>query len=252
MHLYHKTFGQGHPLIILHGLLGSSDNWQTLGKKLAEDYMVYLVDLRNHGRSPDMDTHSYPEMVEDLRAFLEENWIHEAHVLGHSMGGKVAMQLALTYPDLVDKLVVVDIAPRAYEPGHEIIFKALKAVDIDTLTSRGEAEEAMEPFIPQKGVRQFLLKSLKRTDDGFAWKMNLKVLDRDYENIIQAVESKDPFPGPTLFVAGGKSDYLTESDEPMIRELFPKARIEVIPGAGHWVHAEAPGALLELLRNFLT
>ncbi len=252
MDLNFKTFGRGFPLIILHGMLGSLDNWQTLGKKLAEHFMVYLVDQRNHGRSPHAESHTYPEMAEDLRAFMEANWIHEAHLIGHSMGGKTAMQLALDHPELVEKLVVVDMAPRAYEPGHNLIFEGLCAIDVQEAASREEADDMLAEHIPQPSIRQFLLKNLRRNGkNGFRWKMNLEVIKREYPEILKAVTGKHPFPGPALFAYGEDSDYVVPDDAPDIRALFPKAELRGIPGAGHWVHAEAPHALLEALLDFL-
>lgn len=252
MELNYKSLGQGEPLIVLHGLFGTLDNWQTLAKAWAEDYLVYLVDLRNHGRSPHVDGLSYPSMAEDLSEFMEQNWIHKAHVLGHSMGGKVAMELALTYPDLVDKLVVVDIAPRPYAPGHDDVFAALFAVDLQKLESRQEAEAILEKHIDEWGVRQFLLKNLSRTKEGgFEWKMNLPVIYRDYARILEPPTENEPFEGPTLFIRGAESRYVKDEDVLRIQELFPRSTLSTVPGAGHWLHADQPEILKNMVIDFL-
>lgn len=251
MELYHREYGQGEPLLILHGLFGFSDNWQTIAKALSEQFLVIALDLRNHGRSPHAPSHTYADMAEDLREFMQKNWIHSARIMGHSMGGKAAMQLALTHPDLVEKLVVVDIAPGRATDKHQAIYRTLLDIDLEKMTTRQDIEAAMAANIPDVGVRQFLLKNVTRHDDGaFAWKMNLPVLWRYFPNILGPV-SGEPYEGPTLFVAGGASNYIRPDDKPEIRRLFPQSRIETIPGAGHWVHAEKPAELLGLLRDFL-
>ncbi|MBV6428240.1 MAG: Esterase YbfF [Haliscomenobacter sp.] len=252
MHLNYKVMGEGFPLVILHGLFGTLDNWQTLGKQLSRQFTVYLVDQRNHGRSPHLPHQDYPAMAEDLHQFMEAHWVYEAHVLGHSMGGKTAMEFALEYPDMVKKLVVVDIAPKPYESGHEDIFQALSAVDLPALTSRQEAEYTLRQYIREDGVVQFLLKNLSRHKDGhFEWKMNLPVLREYYDEILAPPVAKGYFTGETLFVRGGRSKYILDEDQAAIRTFFPNYRLETIPDAGHWVHAEAPSALLELVQAFL-
>jgi pimeloyl-ACP methyl ester carboxylesterase len=253
LELNYKTFGQGDPLIILHGLFGTLDNWQTLGKKLAEHYTVYLVDQRNHGRSPHDEAHTYAAMAEDLHHFMESHWIFKAHILGHSMGGKTAMAFARIYPDMVDKLVVVDIAPKAYAGGHEEIFKALQSLDLSAIDSRGEAEDALKAQISNLGIRQFLLKNLTRSKSGdYRWKMNLDALWSHYQDILDTLPGQHPpFEGPTLFVRGGKSDYIQDSDSAVLEQYFPNYQLKTIEKAGHWVHAEAPKALQQALEAFL-
>ena len=253
MELNYKSFGEGYPIIILHGLFGTLDNWQTIAKKLAEHYSVYIIDQRNHGRSPHDETFDYVAMADDLQAFMESQWIYEAHIIGHSMGGKTAMQFALTYPDLVNQLVVVDIAPKAYEGGHQTIFEALLSLDVPTLTSRKQADAALMDKIPDFGVRQFLLKNL--TNDkkgGYKWKMNLPVIHQNYEQILAAIESEETFDNPTLFIRGGASNYIQDDDLPRIKTFFPKADLATVSDVGHWVHAAAPKELLKLVTNFLT
>lgn len=252
MELNYKSFGEGYPIIILHGLFGTLDNWQTIAKKLAANYSVYIIDQRNHGRSPHDDTFDYAAMAEDLQAFMESQWIYEAHIIGHSMGGKTAMQFALTYPDLVNQLVVVDIAPKAYEGGHQAIFEALFSLDVSTIANRKEADAALLDKIPDLGVRQFLLKNL--TNDkkgGYKWKMNLPVIYKNYEQILGALESQETFDNPTLFIRGGQSDYIQKEDLSRIKTFFPAAELATVAEAGHWVHAAAPTALLTIVNAFL-
>ena len=250
--LNYKSFGQGEPVIILHGLFGTLDNWQTLARKLAEEFMVYILDQRNHGRSPHTEEIDYSLMAEDLRDFMESNWIFKAHIVGHSMGGKTAMQFAFDYPEMVDKLVVVDIAPKAYPGGHETIFRAMMNLELQSLENRQQAEKALRGGIPEVAVRQFLLKNLTRErSGGYRWKMNLPALYAAYPGILGEIEATTPVEKETLFVRGELSDYVQEKDEGLIQALFPKATIRTIQGAGHWVHAEAPGPFLELVKDFL-
>lgn len=253
MKLNFKTFGQGPPLIILHGLFGMLDNWQTAAKQLSDHFMVFILDQRNHGRSPHVDEIGYPSMAHDLKVFMEDNWVHEAHLLGHSMGGKTVMQFALEYPEMVDKLIVVDIAPKAYAGGHQLIFEALQSLALETVQSRSEADQKLGQLVTDLGIRQFLLKNLSRDKDtgGFRWKMNLDVIARDYPKILAGLDAGGSFEGDTLFIRGGKSDYISTDDETSIRNLFPSSHIETIDGAGHWVHAEQPQALLKVVRQFL-
>ncbi|MCC6459352.1 MAG: alpha/beta fold hydrolase [Saprospiraceae bacterium] len=251
--MYYREFGQGDPVVILHGLFGFSDNWQTLAKGLAEQHLVITPDLRNHGRSPHLPTHSYPEMAEDLRLFLEEHWVFSTVLIGHSMGGKVAMQFALEHPDMVSQLIVVDIAPGQAEDKHSDIFEALLGLDLRRLQTRQEAEGLLSARIPEVGVRQFLLKNITRHADGsFAWKMNLPVLWKEYPQILAAVGGGTPFDKPALFVRGSRSDYIKDADFAFIKSLFPQAELVTIEGAGHWVHADQPAELLRVFRQFIT
>lgn len=252
MQLNYKEFGQGDPIIILHGLFGTLDNWQTVAKKLAEDHTVYIVDQRNHGRSPHVDAHDYPSMAEDLRQFMEDNWIYKAHIIGHSMGGKTAMQFALDFPDMVDKLVVVDISPKGYPGGHHEIFDALLSLDLSNIEDRKQADEHLAQSIDDAGVRLFLMKNLSREKDGgYKFKMNLPILYKHYDEILAPVIGDDSFDGETLFIRGGKSKHMENGDAVGINELFSNAIIETLPGAGHWVHADAPDELLGLVKRFL-
>lgn len=251
MELFSREFGQGSPVVILHGLFGFSDNWQTIAKALADHHLVITPDLRNHGRSPHVPTHTYPEMADDLQVFLEQHWVFKTALVGHSMGGKVAMQFALHHPDMVERLVAVDIAPGPAEDNHGHIFQALLGLDLSRIATRQEAEAWLEPRVPDFGTRQFLLKNITRNADGtFAWKMNLPVLWEAYPDILAGVQG-EPFDKPTLFIRGSRSNYVQDEDFPLIRHLFPQAHVVTIEGAGHWVHADKPAELLAVLREFL-
>lgn len=253
MELFYREFGQGNPVIILHGLFGFSDNWQTIAKSLADHHLVITPDLRNHGRSPHVPGHSYPEMADDLKTFMEAHWVFSAAIVGHSMGGKAAMQLALSHPDLVERLVVVDIAPGRAEDNHSSIFDALLDMDLSKMKSRQEAETYLSERIADVGTRQFLLKNITRESDGsYTWKMNLPVLRRHFNDILAPVESADPFDKPVLFIRGSRSNYIKDADFPLIKTLFPQAEIVTVEDAGHWVHADKPAELLLLLKQFLT
>lgn len=253
LELNYKEFGQGPPLIILHGLFGTLDNWQTIARQLANDYSVFILDQRNHGRSPHTDQHDYPSLAEDLRAFMESHWMYDgAHIVGHSMGGKTAMQFALEHPDLVKKLVVVDIAPKGYNGGHHEIFQALFDLHPEQIEDRKQADEFLAQRIAEEDVRQFLMKNLtRRKEGGYEFKMNLPVLWEHYDNILAPVAGT-PFEGPSLFVRGGRSKHVElPGDAALISTLFPNAVIETIERAGHWVHAEAPAELLQTVQHFL-
>jgi len=250
--LFSREFGAGAPVLILHGLFGFSDNWQTIAKGLADEYLVVTPDLRNHGRSPHLPGHTYPEMAEDLKFFMEEKWMFQAAVIGHSMGGKAAMQLALAHPDLVEKLIVVDMEPGQADDNHSDIFQALLDLDLSGMKERSEADTFLTERIPDFGTRQFLLKNITREDDGsFAWKMNLSALWKHYSDILAPVSGPTPFEKPTLFIRGSRSNYIKDSDWEPTKRLFPNAELATIEGAGHWVHADKPKELLEVLKGFL-
>lgn len=252
MELNYKTFGQGDPIIILHGLFGTLDNWQTIAKQLAEQYSVFIIDQRNHGRSPHTEDHSYQLMADDLFEFMSNHWIYGAHVIGHSMGGKTAMKFALEYPEQVNKLIVVDMGIKANEGGHETIFEAMFDLDLDHLESRTIADEQLKTRIDEYGTRQFLLKNLTRKKKGgYEWKMNLPVLHQNYAEILSAIEGNSTFDHPTLFLRGGKSDYILDEDFEDIQSLFPDSQLATIQEAGHWVHAEAPKQFMEVVLDFL-
>ena len=253
MQLNFQRHGHGGlPLIILHGLFGSLDNWQTVGRKLGETYQVFAVDQRNHGRSPHSDVFNYEVMAEDLREFMLAQQLPRAHLLGHSMGGKVAMHFALRCPELVEKLTVVDMAPKRYAPRHGPIFEALLSLDLSLFRERSEIAAALAPAIPEVGLRQFLLKNVGRDEVGaFQWKMNLPVIYRNYEQLNEEIETGRSFAGPVLFVKGGRSDYLGEGDMGLIHQLFPHSTVKTVAEAGHWVQAEAPEKMVAVILKFL-
>ncbi len=250
--LHFKEYGQGEPLLILHGFMGSLDNWHSFATQFGAKYHVYNLDQRNHGKSPHREFHSIPLMVADLKQFIGENKLSKVSLIGHSMGGKVAMEFALRYPELVNKLIIVDIAPKQYIRGHDDVFKAIFAVELNKVISRKDAENRMEPFVQDFGTRQFLMKNLDRAEDGsYKWKMNLNVLHRDYEEIIRSINSDTPFLGSTLVIKGGNSRYINTEDETDFEQLFPAYQLKSIANVGHWVHAEAPKEFYEMVNKFL-
>ena len=228
------------------------DNWQTIARQLAKEYTVFLVDQRNHGRSPHVEEHSYAGMAEDLRQFMEDQFVLESHILGHSMGGKTAMHFAFEYPDMVDKLIIVDIAPRTYPRGHDEIFKALFELDLSVAGSRSDIDAQLARFIPENGVRQFLMKNIARDKEkGFQLRMNLPVIYQGYESILQEPPEETLYDGETLFIRGTKSPYIQADDLPLIQQYFPQGQLEAVEDSGHWIHADQPARLLELVQNFL-
>ncbi|WP_022835384.1 alpha/beta fold hydrolase [Salisaeta longa] len=253
MDLFYKQYGKHNPpLIILHGLLGASGNWHTLSRNVfKEKATVYAVDQRNHGRSPHHETLTYEAMADDIRDFIHRHALGTVTLLGHSMGGKTAMQTALSYPGLVDRLIVADMAPKAYPPHHTELLEALAAIDPSAYDSRSAIDEALAEDVPSFPIRQFLLKNLAYEDGTYRWQMNLGAIRANYEAINAAITSGRTFDKPTLFVRGGRSDYVADADLPAIRGLFPHARLETIADAGHWVHADAPDAFARLVMDFL-
>jgi pimeloyl-ACP methyl ester carboxylesterase len=251
MNLFHREFGEGNPLLILHGLFGSSDNWQTLAKKFANEFRVYAIDLRNHGRSFHHEDLDYEVMTADLSEFIKENDLSQVSLLGHSMGGKLSMNFALKYPDKVKDLIVVDIAPRRYEVLHDGIIQALKSLQLDLYSRREEVDEALSQILQNFSIRQFLLKNLVRNNNHtFDWKINLKAIDQNIHNLVVEISADQPFQGNTLFIAGEKSDYIRPVDEEQIFELFPQAEVKYLPKVGHWVHAEDPDLLYNTIIAF--
>jgi esterase len=251
MKLFFQEYGTGKPLIILHGLLGTLDNWHTLSRKFASSYRVLAVDLRNHGRSPHSETLTYEAMALDVLELIDNQHISTAYIIGHSMGGKVAMTLACAQPARISKLIVVDIAPRSYRWLHDELVDALMSVDLALFQSRQQVDDELANKIPDRAIRQFLMKNLSRDVSGsFFWKANLATISRYDEELSTEIVSSSPFPNPTLFIKGTRSDYVTESDTPLIHDLFPNSRIEPIE-AGHWVHAESPARFAEVVQQFL-
>jgi esterase len=239
------------PVVILHGLFGSSDNWLTQAKLFVEHYHVYTVDLRNHGQSPHSDTFDYPSMVDDLVEFFEDHGIDNPIVIGHSMGGKAAMNFAIAHPDKVGKLVVVDIAPRYYDLEHYTIVNGLNALSPDSITSRNAADEMLASYVPEPDVRQFLLKNLQRkTEGGFSWKINLPVISEKLSNIGVDLQYEGTFEKPTLFIRGKRSRYVRDEDVERIKKVFPVSQL-VTMDTGHWVQAEKPQEFVEIVKEWL-
>ncbi|MDM1378701.1 alpha/beta fold hydrolase [Myroides marinus] len=251
--LYSKIEGEGIPLIVMHGYMGMSDNWNTFGKQMAEiGYEVHLLDLRNHGRSFHSDDWSYDFMVEDIVRYMDHHAMCDAVVLGHSMGGKVAMKLATRYPAKVEKLIVADISPRSYAPHHQDILAALNAVDFSTKPSRKEVEEIIASHISEVGTRLFLMKSLYWVEPGqLGFRFNLNAFNKNEDVVGEGVEDGAEYTGNTLFIRGGNSKYIQEKDEVLIKEHFPNSIIKTIPNTGHWLHAENPQMFFDIVKEFL-
>jgi len=251
MILHYQEYGTGEPLIILHGLLGSLDNWHTLSKTFANSFRVLTVDQRNHGRSPHSDVLTYDAMAEDLTELLDHLNIPSAHLLGHSMGGKTAMQFALSNPRRVKSLIVVDISPREYSRMHDEILDALASVNLATAASRQQVDDELSKRIPNFAVRQFLMKNLTRDSTGtFTWKANLQAIRENHAEIAREIASELSYSGPTLFIKGDRADYVLDSDISFIKRLFPNAHIVGVD-AGHWIHAEAPTVFADIVMSFL-
>ena len=247
-------FGAGPPVVILHGLFGSGLNWRTIGQRLAERHRVFALDLRNHGSSPWADSMRYAEMADDVRAFIARRGLGAAALIGHSMGGKVAMTLALAAPETVERLVVVDIAPVVNPPTLLGYVRAMRAVDPSGFRRRGEADPLLAEAVRNPAERAFLLQNLAPVPGGgFRWRLNLAAIERSMTEIVGWTEPAPgaAYAGPTLFVAGARSDYIRDADRPAIARLFPNARIATVPEAGHWVHAERPEAFLAIVEPFL-
>jgi len=250
MLLHHKILGEGQPLVILHGLFGSLDNWLTHAKKLSEYYQVVLVDQRNHGHSDWSEEFDYRILADDLKELLEHLGLTKILLLGHSMGGKTVIKFTQKYPEFVDKLIVVDIGIKQYPMHHQQILQGLNAIDLSVVQTRGEAEKIMIQYIDSIGVRQFLLKNLYWKDKGqLAWRMNIPVLEKQMPNILAKLSDEAVFT-PTLFIRGALSNYILDEDFEEIEEVFNDVRIETIDNAGHWVHAEQPEKFIETVLEF--
>jgi esterase len=250
MELYFKKLGRGKPLVILHGLFGSSDNWLTHAKKLADYFEVYLVDLRNHGHSPWSDEFNYQIMADDLARLIESEGLVDIILMGHSMGGKAAMLFTQQHESLVEKLIVVDMGVRAYPIHHDGIIEGLKSLNLEQIQTRGEAEEALGTSIDNMAIRQFLLKNLYWKEKGkLAWRINIPVLEEKLPEIVAELPFHEVMVD-TLFMRGGQSNYIREEDYDKILTHFPLAEIHTIEKAGHWIHAEAPEEFIEEVLGF--
>jgi esterase len=252
MNLHFEAVGEGRPLIILHGLLGSADNWRSMSRRLGAHYKVLAVDLRNHGRSPHSDIFDYDVMVADLREFVEQQALTRIMLLGHSIGGKVAMQFAIDYSEQVDRLVIVDIGPKPYEPSQRYILEALRSLDLTRCKSFADVDAALAAEVSGESLRQFLLKNLARDENGrLRWKVHLEAIYRNYDKLARGLAPERTFDKPTLFIRGGRSNYIEDDDAPLIRQIFPQAEIATLPEAGHWVHVDLPEEFFQTALNFL-
>ena len=254
MELKYREYGQGQPLIILHGLFGQSDNWNTLAKRFADnDFRVFTIDQRNHGLSPHSSVWHYQAMAEDLNEFIKAHQLHQPIIIGHSMGGKTVMFFELLFSHIAKQLVVVDIAPKAYEPHHNVVLQALNAVDLNSITTRKEAEAVLNEYITDFGTKQFLLKNIYWKDDEskrMAWRFNLETITKEHNNI--SVEIPDGTSDTdTLFIRGEKSNYILDSDLDLIKQHFSRYQLKTIANSGHWVHAEQPDAFFNCVMAFI-
>ncbi len=251
MKLHYQDSGEGHPLIIIHGLFGSADNWRSMAKYFSRFYRVISVDLRNHGRSPHSDTQDFASMAADIEQLCGDLGLHKVHVLGHSLGGKVAMQFAAEQPAWVEKLVVVDISPRRYFSEHTPLMDAMLALDLKKLDSRSAVDAALADKVTDKSVRQFLLMNLQSGDEGLYWRINLPALKANYQQLMAPVCEHMTVSANSLFVYGALSEYVTDEDRALIRQQFPQAQFQAIEKAGHWVHAERPQQFKQIVEDFL-
>lgn len=251
MKLFYKEYGVENEqvVVITHGLFGSSDNWGTIAKKLGEDLRVIVADARDHGRSPNSEDISYPIMAEDFKELFDDLDLQNVVFVGHSMGGKTVMEFAQRYPELLKCIVVVDISPKEHENSHNLILEGLISADLEVLNSRKDVEIHLRQYVPEPGVIQFLMKGLYWKDSGkLGWRMNAPLIKQNLDNILAAT-GPDRVTVPTLFIRGGQSNYIEREDIPAIEEQFPNSRIVTIEHAGHWVHAQAPDEVMELVRE---
>lgn len=266
MKLFYREYGtQGPTMVILHGLYGASDNWVSIARKLEKDYRIFIIDQRNHGQSPHSETHDFESMADDLLTFFKDHNITKAHIVGHSMGGKTAMRFALLHPELIDKLVVIDIAPKSYASfsnyaqitnNHLLIMDSMLNVDLSNIQSRQEVDQQLSGQLTDQKLRHFLLKNIHRTKSGsYQWRFNLPVLKQSLEQIMDGFSDLPPEQHKTniqsIFIKGEQSGYITEEDSLIIRKYFKNAELVTIPNAGHWLHAEQPDLLIKTLAYFL-
>jgi len=257
--LNYRITGEGEPLILLHGLFGSLENLGGISRRLQDEWQIHALDQRNHGGSPHTDTMNYPAMAADVVAYMDAHGLDNASIIGHSMGGKTAMQVALQAPQRVNRLVIADISPVAYKARHDAILESLKSMDLSVVRSRQDADQQMAEHVEALATRQFLLKNLERVppeaqvEDGpmFRWRLNLPVIDACYRNLADAPVGEKPFTGPVLFIKGADSAYIQEKHRPDIQRLFPAAELRIIQNTGHWLHAEKADTFASLCRRFL-
>jgi esterase len=252
INLNYKIVGSGNPVIVLHGLFGMLDNWQSFAKSMEDEYMWIMVDQRDHGKSPFTKEFNYPVLADDLYHFLNNEGIYKTHIMGHSMGGKTAMQFAHDHFSFVDKLIVVDIAPKRYPGGHETIMQAMLTVPVDKADSRDDIFLHLSKDIKDESVVQFLMKNLQRNKNGvYRWKINIPLLYENYDTILGNIDVSHNIETDTLFVRGAESRYIEEEDLTLMKEIFPNSSLATIQGAGHWVHADKPKELASVIRDYL-
>ncbi len=250
MRLNSIVSGSGRPILVLHGLFGSAGNWQSIARSLAPSFSVHTLDLRNHGASPWFTDMGYPAMAADVVEYMRHRGIEKAVLVGHSMGGKVAMELALSVPDSVEALLVLDISPSAYDRAHDHILEGMLSIDVQSVGSREKADAQLAAFVPEPRVRQFLLTNLRRKEGGgFAWRLNLQAIAATYERLLEDVGKGRRSEVAALFLRGGRSDHVGIAEERAILEAFPRARIETVPDAGHWLGADAPDAVVKAVEQ---
>lgn len=251
--LYSRIEGEGKPLLVLHGYLGMSDNWKTLSGRYAEaGFQVHTLDLRNHGRSFHSDEFSHELMMHDILQYCKFHNLEKVSIIGHSMGGKLAMFLAVTHPDLIDKLVIADISVREYPPHHQDILEALNSVDFSIHTDRKQVEDVIAGYVSDFGTRQFLMKNVYRvTSEQLGFRMNLKSLTKNYDNMGIEIPKNSKYNQPVLFLRGENSNYIRERDEQDILKIFPQAEIKTVSNAGHWLHAENPTEFFDFSIKYL-
>lgn len=251
MQLNHKIQGHGHPVILLHGLFGALDNLGALARYLISNYQVISVDLANHGQSKHTTNTTYQTMASDVIALLDDLELSKVTLVGHSMGGKVAMEIALAAPERVTALIIADIAPVSYTDRHMLVFNALKSIELNTLSNRKEAQQQLERMGVDSAICGFLLKNLVKTEQGFQWRCNLDGLEQAYPAIISGLTTDRQYCGPTLFIKGEQSDYIVAEHRPAINQFFPSANAKIIQGTGHWLHAEKPKVFNKIVIDFI-
>ncbi len=249
--LHYQQLGQGDHIILIHGLFGSLENLNMVAKHLAENYCVLSVDVRNHGLSFHENEMGFAVLAHDILDLMDALNIEKAHLLGHSMGGKIAMEFAMTNPERTNKLIIADIAPVTYPAHHQRIIDGLKALDFSTIKRRSDADEQLSHFVESKGVRQFLLRNIKQENDTFSLKCNIHFIAQNYSKLMLGNENNPPFLGETLFIKGGNSNYLLAEHQTLIKKLLPASQLKIIANTGHWLHAEKPHIFNKLVTNFL-
>ncbi|MBC3764340.1 alpha/beta fold hydrolase [Neptunicella marina] len=249
--LNYKITGSGQSLVLIHGLFGSLENLGMIARELQDKYQIISIDLPDHGQSFRTENFSYDTYASAVMQTLDHIGIQRTTILGHSMGGKVAMNIALTQPDLIEKLIIADIAPVKYGSHHTKVFAGLNAVNLQHINNRNEADQMMQTHIKELGVRQFLLKSLYTDNGTFAWRFNLPLLQRDYDRISAEIDADQPFTGDVLFIKGANSDYIRAEYRSAIEKLFPNARAQIMQDCGHWLHAEKPQQFSRIVDKFI-